>query len=126
MIRRPPRSTRTDPLFPYTTLFRSLILLAGAPGSELITMVDKDKAAANAWIKKAITEFGDRFFIEINRTTSRRPSEAVLDRISRAYNIPLVGTSPCAYSTPDDYELLELLSAIDQKRLIDDAALDRP
>src|SRR3546814_16707317 len=23
-IRRPPRSTRTDPLFPYTTLFRSL------------------------------------------------------------------------------------------------------
>src|SRR3546814_8096940 len=23
MIRRPPRSTRTDPLYPYTTLFRS-------------------------------------------------------------------------------------------------------
>src|SRR3546814_14953684 len=29
MIRRPPRSTRTDQLFPYTTLFRSL--LAAAP-----------------------------------------------------------------------------------------------
>src|SRR3546814_11565288 len=27
MIRRPPRSTRTDTLFPYTTLFRSLSLL---------------------------------------------------------------------------------------------------
>src|SRR3546814_15128483 len=26
MIRRPPRSTRTDTLFPYTTLFRSLEL----------------------------------------------------------------------------------------------------
>src|SRR3546814_19053854 len=26
MIRRPPRSTRTDTLFPYTTLFRSIIL----------------------------------------------------------------------------------------------------
>src|SRR3546814_3455666 len=26
MIRRPPRSTRTDTLFPYTTLFRSLKL----------------------------------------------------------------------------------------------------
>src|SRR3546814_12675988 len=25
MIRRPPRSTRTDPLFPYTTLFRSKV-----------------------------------------------------------------------------------------------------
>src|SRR3546814_10804904 len=28
MIRRPPRSTRTDTLFPYTTLFRSLGLAA--------------------------------------------------------------------------------------------------
>src|SRR3546814_4812531 len=28
MIRRPPRSTRTDTLFPYTTLFRSLRNLA--------------------------------------------------------------------------------------------------
>src|SRR3546814_10267046 len=30
MIRRPPRSTRTDTLFPYTTLFRSL-RLSGVP-----------------------------------------------------------------------------------------------
>src|SRR3546814_16946818 len=28
MIRRPPRSTRTDPLFPSTTLFRSLFVFA--------------------------------------------------------------------------------------------------
>src|SRR3546814_11044019 len=28
MIRRPPRSTRTDTLFPYTTLFRSAAALA--------------------------------------------------------------------------------------------------
>src|SRR3546814_17099459 len=28
MRRRPPRSTRTDPLFPYTTLFRSLVAVA--------------------------------------------------------------------------------------------------
>src|SRR3546814_13159084 len=28
MIRRPPRSTRTDTLFPYTTLFRSVNLTA--------------------------------------------------------------------------------------------------
>src|SRR3546814_5480031 len=30
MIRRPPRSTRTDTLFPYTTLFRSPLLRGGA------------------------------------------------------------------------------------------------
>src|SRR3546814_14907906 len=29
IIRRPPRSTRTDPLFPYTTLFRSAIIDRG-------------------------------------------------------------------------------------------------
>src|SRR3546814_3730105 len=29
MIRRPPRSTRTDTLFPYTTLFRSAVAAAG-------------------------------------------------------------------------------------------------
>src|SRR3546814_2481573 len=34
MIRRPPRSTRTDTLFPYTTLFRSVSLSAGAPYRE--------------------------------------------------------------------------------------------
>src|SRR3546814_4372607 len=34
MIRRPPRSTRTDTLFPDTTLFRSLLLVAaGADAS---------------------------------------------------------------------------------------------
>src|SRR3546814_18823311 len=33
MIRRPPRSTRTDTLFPYTTLFRSLIGDKGEDGT---------------------------------------------------------------------------------------------
>src|SRR3546814_2767621 len=32
MIRRPPRSTRTDTLFPYTTLFRSLPPGSGSEG----------------------------------------------------------------------------------------------
>src|SRR3546814_3181067 len=33
MIRRPPRSTRTDTLFPYTTLFRSPTIDAAMPGA---------------------------------------------------------------------------------------------
>src|SRR3546814_7537485 len=36
MIRRPPRSTRTDTLFPYTTLFRS----AGFPNPGMATLID--------------------------------------------------------------------------------------
>src|SRR3546814_18208416 len=51
MIRRPPRSTRTDTLFPYTTLFRSLarlhigvVALAVAP--ERLLAVDHRPAQA--------------------------------------------------------------------------------
>src|SRR3546814_4206154 len=49
MIRRPPRSTRTDTLFPYTTLFRSykveLERLAKATPEQV-------KAAANKWLSR--------------------------------------------------------------------------
>src|SRR3546814_10195240 len=38
MIRRPPRSTRTDTLFPYTTLFRSIVRI---PFAEQIVWIDK-------------------------------------------------------------------------------------
>src|SRR3546814_9739698 len=34
MIRRPPRSTRTDTLFPYTTLFRSLVITTTDGGAD--------------------------------------------------------------------------------------------
>src|SRR3546814_9301218 len=34
MIRRPPRSTRTDTLFPYTTLFRSVVAVGPAAAGE--------------------------------------------------------------------------------------------
>src|SRR3546814_13101700 len=37
MIRRPPRSTRTDTLFPYTTLFRSGVGNACAGGPRQVT-----------------------------------------------------------------------------------------
>src|SRR3546814_19618092 len=36
MIRRPPRSTRTDTLFPYTTLFRSPLAAPSAPGKRAV------------------------------------------------------------------------------------------
>src|SRR3546814_18200856 len=37
MIRRPPRSTRTDTLFPYTTLFRSRFQLEDSGAEALLT-----------------------------------------------------------------------------------------
>src|SRR3546814_3140128 len=44
MIRRPPRSTRTDTLFPYTTLFRSGDLLAAKLG-RLVQTQASDRGA---------------------------------------------------------------------------------
>src|SRR3546814_7288528 len=46
MIRRPPRSTRTDTLFPYTTLFRSNWALAKAHGDVLFARFPDTEQAA--------------------------------------------------------------------------------
>src|SRR3546814_4798080 len=40
MIRRPPRSTRTDTLFPYTTLFRSVCAVSPATRVLVLTVHD--------------------------------------------------------------------------------------
>src|SRR3546814_6598567 len=39
MIRRPPRSTRTDTLFPYTTLFRSFVTQPAVEGFDVGVLV---------------------------------------------------------------------------------------
>src|SRR3546814_7945508 len=45
MIRRPPRSTRTDTLFPYTTLFRSAQQLGLQCQREVTDLVEEQRAA---------------------------------------------------------------------------------
>src|SRR3546814_1841721 len=59
MIRRPPRSTRTDTLFPYTTLFRSSVLWrgAGTAGRGLAPGVNADSPSPGlpgAWRRVAV------------------------------------------------------------------------
>src|SRR3546814_21009139 len=44
MVRRPPRSTRTDTLFPYTTLFRARVGKSDL-GGRLLTTSDPQEAA---------------------------------------------------------------------------------
>src|SRR3546814_14750326 len=49
MIRRPPRSTRTDTLFPYTTLFRSAALVGeGAKRVRLFDQADLGRTEGEA------------------------------------------------------------------------------
>src|SRR3546814_10549691 len=51
MIRRPPRSTRTDTLFPYTTLFRSL-------GGNAVGMYGQQSQNATNAIANLLTQQG--------------------------------------------------------------------
>src|SRR3546814_9074096 len=44
MLRRPPRSTRTDTLFPYTTLFRSASVTLWATGSTRVTRLPSSRS----------------------------------------------------------------------------------
>src|SRR3546814_4329242 len=44
MIRRPPRSTRTDTLFPYTTLFRSRVQCEARVGDDPLAVAPRDLA----------------------------------------------------------------------------------
>src|SRR3546814_1494974 len=58
MIRRPPRSTRTDTLFPYTTLFRSIVC-----GNAVVWKPSEKSPltalACQALFQRAIDKFGD-------------------------------------------------------------------
>src|SRR3546814_12840297 len=61
MIRRPPRSTRTDTLFPYTTLFRSERQAAGYAAIRVVAAAHRDFAVRGVDIDplaRAQREFG--------------------------------------------------------------------
>src|SRR3546814_6268604 len=57
MIRRPPRSTRTDTLFPYTTLFRSARAMTGRA---LWRRADQCRSSGGAGSRTASFLFRDR------------------------------------------------------------------
>src|SRR3546814_14223522 len=78
MIRRPPISTRTDTLFPYTTLFRSLSELA------ILTMAALWRAEFEWWahypiaIKAGISPSVAESIRRAERPEFSRPEEAVV------------------------------------------------
>src|SRR3546814_12207910 len=58
MIRRPPRSTRTDTLFPYTTLFRSPGYLGPAALNRAWTLVNDVRDGDRRGVLQAATSGG--------------------------------------------------------------------
>src|SRR3546814_20725684 len=84
MIRRPPRSTRTDTLFPYTTLFRSLRQAQGERGWTILAMDAECLQLGNQFIDIGDLDAGraDGRFRTLDRLDARRGAAAV--KIGRA------------------------------------------
>src|SRR3546814_18307053 len=79
MIRRPPRSTRTDTLFPYTTLFRSHRGRLGGAGG------DHDGVGHRAVFFQLAHHVGDRAVLLADRDVDALNAGALLvsDRVDR-------------------------------------------
>src|SRR3546814_15810667 len=74
MIRRPPRSTRTDTLFPYTTLFRSggdILMGEGAADLLRLKLDQRPDFAAHLRQRSVLVEQGkpipDKYFATFDR-----------------------------------------------------------
>src|SRR3546814_3023470 len=74
MIRRPPRSTLTDTLFPYTTLFRSEHLSARSHGGGLPRAARRARARAAPRLRRAHERGAGR--VHARRLRPRPPADA--------------------------------------------------
>src|SRR3546814_4576111 len=95
MIRRPPRSTRTDTLFPYTTLFRSEILVLDEADQMLdlgfihalrriVTLLPKQRQSLffSATMPKTIRTLADQFLRD-PATVAIKPAATTAERVDQ-------------------------------------------
>src|SRR3546814_15819911 len=75
MIRRPPRSTRTDTLFPYTTLFKAKTSVPAAGGGN--TPPAKNAASTSNPATRNRNQKLKKLRVELQRTDDAFHSEAV-------------------------------------------------
>src|SRR3546814_14968669 len=96
MIRRPPRSTLTDTLFPYTTLFRSKqsnLVLVAALAANLGIAVAKFIAAGISGSSSMLTEgvhsvvdSGNQMLLLYGKHRAKKPADHDQDRKSTRLN----------------------------------------
>src|SRR3546814_7696843 len=86
MIRRPPRSTRTDTLFTYTTLFRSAVHCP-APGERIaaIDVAGRDAGQSAVGGRNLRDAFQPAFERGHSGKAQPEPFEPGIDKIGRAH-----------------------------------------
>src|SRR3546814_4825531 len=91
MILRPPSSTRTNTLFPYTTLFRSSggdnVWIARADGSDARRITDGDEGMVRTspeWSADGTSVYVSRYRIRLDRSEEHTSELQSLMRISYA------------------------------------------
>src|SRR3546814_2765132 len=79
MIRRPPRSTRTDTLFPYTTLFRSVLAARIGRPVKVVAVSARDKRK-----KRDMPKGGWRWYAKAEELAADPEVEVVVELIGGA------------------------------------------
>src|SRR3546814_2950900 len=96
MIRRPPRSTRTDTLFPYTTLFRSKpvrIRLIGGNGEDrdAVRTPQTHSEAAQLTGQRPVGSYGEAEAILVGMPVEITHDNVVCDGAGRGREVPAGG-----------------------------------
>jgi DNA polymerase-3 subunit alpha len=105
-----------------------LIALSGGRGGEIgIALISGRKSDAEDSLKKLMTLFPERFYLEIQRTG--RPDEedylhSVID-LSSNFNCPTVATNDVRFLNPDEFEAHEARVCIHEGRTLDDPRRQR-
>src|SRR3546814_16265315 len=119
MIRRPPRSTRTDTLFPYTTLFRSLDMLGSQAALALDALAQAEalhEKRSEARFQQLVRHSSDAVIIAGRDGRIRYQSPSVV-RVLGYLTVDLAGTSFARPVHPDAVENLSgLMNQLRQQR----------
>src|SRR3546814_7869391 len=122
MLRPPPRSTRTDTLFPYPTLFRSSFLTEDV-GPRLTNSPNMDKA--NDWAKAKLSGWGlvnvhDDAFADFGRgwEFSQAKVELLAPRALPLFALPKAWTPGTDGPVEGEAIAIELKSKADIKKQI--------
>src|SRR3546814_12394300 len=111
MIRRPPRSTRTDTLFPYTTLFRSCERRARDRQAVVLDRVEYAQAGVRGIARKQEhfhpRRLGGRAVVEREQLAHQREGDARLEHVVLAATL-VFGVGRHAMRPEPAFPLLEV------------------